>query len=87
MQEVSNGMKKNEIAFLILVIAVSVGIAYAVGQSIFGNATTKPVDVETATEISSQIETPSDQIFNDNAINPTVPVKIGDPSNQQPFGN
>lgn len=80
-------MKKNEIALLILIIAISVGIAYAVGQSIFGNATTKPVDVETVTEISSEIKPRSDTVFNSSAINPTVPVKIGDPSNQQPFGN
>ncbi len=80
-------MKKNEIALLILIIAISVGIAYAIGQSIFGKATTKPVEVETATTISAEIEQPNETIFNENAINPTVPVKIGDPSNQQPFGN
>lgn len=80
-------MKKNEIALLILIVAISVGIAYAVGQSIFGKATTKPVSVETATPISANIDKPSEAIFNENAINPTVPVKIGDPSNQQPFGN
>lgn len=79
-------MKKNEIALLIIVVALSVGIAYAIGQSIFGNATTKPVDVEKATAISAGIDYPSEVIFNENAINPTVPVRIGDPSNQQPFG-
>lgn len=80
-------MKKNEIALLVLIVAISIGIAYAVGQSIFGKATTKPVDVETVTTISSEIEQPNETIFNENAINPTVPVRIGDPSNQQPFGN
>lgn len=80
-------MKKNEIALLVLIVAISIGIAYAVGQSIFGKATTKPVEVETVTTISSEIEQPSETIFNENAINPTVPVRIGDPSNQQPFGN
>lgn len=80
-------MKKNEIALLILIIAISVGIAYAIGQSIFGKTATKPVQVETATAISSEIDAPSQSVFNPNGINPTVPVKIGDPSNQQPFGN
>lgn len=80
-------MKKNEIALLILIVAISIGIAYAIGQAIFGNATTKPVEVETATAISADIDQPSENVFNENAINPTVPVKIGDPSNQQPFGN
>lgn len=80
-------MKKNEIALLILIIAVSVGIAYAVGQSIFGNVTTKKVEVETAKPISADVTSPSEFIFNDKAINPTVQVRIGDPNNQQPFGN
>lgn len=80
-------MKKNEIAFLILIIGITVGIAYAAGQAIFGNATTKPVDVETATKISADIQKPSENIFNENAINPTVSVRIGDTNNEQPFGN
>ena len=80
-------MKKNEIALLILIVAISIGIAYAIGQSIFGKATTKPVQVETVNAISADIEQPSESVFNQNGINPTVPVKIGDPSNQQPFGN
>lgn len=80
-------MKKNEIALLILIVAISIGIAYAIGQSIFGKATTKPVEVETVNAISADIEQPSESVFNQNGINPTVPVKIGDPSNQQPFGN
>ena len=80
-------MKKNEIALLILIVAISIGIAYAIGQSIFGKATTKPVQVETVNAISADIEQPSESVFNQNAFNPTVPVKIGDPSNQQPFGN
>lgn len=81
-------MKKNEIALLILIIAISIGIAYAVGQSIFGRATTQPVDVETAKLISAEIQyPPSESIFNQNAINPTVPVRIGGPNTQQPFGN
>lgn len=80
-------MKKNEIALLVLIVALSIGIAYAIGQALFGNATTKPVVVETAQAISSEIVPPSEQIFNPTAINPTVPVRIGGPSAQQPFGN
>jgi len=80
-------MKKNEIALLILIIGVSIGIAYAAGQAIFGGTSAKPVDVETAEAISADVQRPEERIFNENAINPTVPVKIGDGSSQQPFGN
>lgn len=80
-------MKKTDVALLILVVSVSIVISYFVGQAVLGGAVAQPVEVETAEAISADIIEPSDKIFNDHAINPTVPVKIGDTTNQQPFGN
>lgn len=80
-------MKKSDIALLILVVSVSVVISYFVGQAVLGGAVAKPVEVETAEPISADIVEPSSDIFNSNAINPTVQIKIGETTNQQPFGN
>lgn len=80
-------MKKTDIALLILVVSVSIVISFFAGQALLGSAGPKPVDVETAEPISADIVEPSDKIFNDQALNPTVSVKIGDTTNQQPFGN
>jgi hypothetical protein len=80
-------MKKNEIALLVLVVAMVGFIAFLVGNSIFGGKVSKPVDVETATAISPDIVQPSGAVFNENAINPTVPIKIGGGDGATPFSN
>lgn len=80
-------MKKSDIALLILVVSVSVVISYFAGQAVLGGSVAKPVEVETAEPISADIVEPSSDIFNEKAINPTVQIKIGDTTNQQPFGN
>jgi hypothetical protein len=80
-------MKKSDIALLILIVSVSVVISFLLGQAFLGKSIAKPVDVETVQPISADIVEPDSKIFNRNAINPTVPIKIGDTTNQQPFGN
>lgn len=78
-------MKKNEIAILVLIVSVVAVLTYFAINAIVGKAATKPVNVERAEAFSSNLVLPSDKIFNKDAINPTVKVKIGDQSGQQPF--
>lgn len=80
-------MKKSDIALLILVVSVSIAVSFFIGQALLGKSIAKSVDVETAEPISADIVEPSASIFNKEALNPTVQVKIGDTTNQQPFGN
>lgn len=78
-------MKKSDWALVILIVAV-VGIAaYFIVNAILPSPTDNLQTAETAPVITSNVETPSDQIFNENAINPTVKVTIGDQGGQQPF--
>ncbi len=78
-------MKKNEVAILILVVSLVAMLTYFSVNAIIGKAGSKPVSVEVAEPISEDVVQPSDTIFNPSAINPTVKVKIGDQSGQQPF--
>lgn len=80
-------MKKNEIALLVLVVAMVGFIAFLVGNSIFGGKVSKPVEVETAKAISPDLVDPSSEVFNEDAINPTVPIKIGGGDGSAPFSN
>jgi len=79
-------MSKDNIAKLVLIIAFTLMIAYFVGQAVLGGRTSKAVDVETAQPISADIVKPEEKIFNENAINPTVEITIGE-NNQNPIGN
>lgn len=70
-------MKKTDIAMIILIASVSVLIAYFVTNAILGDNVSEPVEVKTIDAVSSTVGTPNEDIFNSNAINPTVEVIIG----------
>lgn len=80
-------MKKNEIALLILIIGIAGLMSFFIGNAVFGGKVTEAVSIETATPISPDVVEPNPTIFNENAINPTVPIKIGDGNSSAPFGN
>ncbi len=79
-------MKKTDIATLILVVSVVALIVYFTIKLLIGDASNKPVNVETAKPITAEVTKPSPAIFNEQAINPTIPITIqgGD---QKPIGN
>lgn len=79
-------MKKSDIALLAVIVAVSLVVAYLVGQAVLGQVKQKSVQVEATDKISSTIVEPSPSIFYRDAINPAVPINIGGVNNQQPFG-
>lgn len=79
-------MNKNNIAILILIIAVAAGVSYAAGNALLGSKALKPVTVKTATPISSEVSKPESLVFPGDAINPTVQITIGDNTNN-PLGN
>ena len=71
-------MKKTDLAMIILIAAVSVGIAYFVASSFFGEMDNKGVKVQTVDAITSTVEPPDTKIFNAKAINPSVEVNINE---------
>jgi len=79
-------MKKNDIAIIILVVAISGLVAYFAGQAVLtSQKADKPVSVETAEMIDAAVVEPEAKIFHKDAINPTVKIEIGDINQQQPF--
>ncbi|MFZ3009441.1 MAG: hypothetical protein WA030_00250 [Candidatus Microsaccharimonas sp.] len=73
-------MKRTDIALIVLIAGLSAGIAYVVGNSIFGNINETGANVQTIDPITSKVEEPSEAIFNDNAINPSVEVQVTTPA-------
>lgn len=71
-------MKKNDIAMIILIVAVSAAIAYGLVGAIPGlKLADEPVKVKTIEKYSSEVAEPDPKTFNANAINPTVDITIG----------
>jgi hypothetical protein len=77
-------MKTTDIAMIVLIAAVSVGVAFAAVSAIPGlKVSNKPVSVKTIEKYDSNITQPDPAVFNKDAINPTVDVTIGN----SPTGN
>ena len=70
-------MKKTDIAMIVLIASISMGLAYAVAQAIpFFKLDDNGVKVKTIESISASVEDPDPELFSDNAINPTVEATI-----------
>ncbi len=79
-------MKRNEIALLIVIVGISALSSYFLINSIVqSNGSQKPVNVKVAAPISTVVTQPNPAVFNKEALNPTIKVKIGDQANNQPF--
>lgn len=79
-------MKKNDIALIVLIVSISLVVTYFVAKAVLGDPKGQEVSAEVVEPITPDLTTPSNKIFNRDAINPTVVIQIGNPSNQQPFG-
>jgi hypothetical protein len=71
-------MKSTDIAMIILIASVSVGVAFGLISAIPGlKMSDEPVKVKSAERYTADIEEPSTEVFKKDAINPTVDVNIG----------
>lgn len=78
-------MKKNDVAALILIAAVSLMIAWFTASSLIGEPKKSAQKVKTVESISQDVQSPDTRIFNKDAINPTVERSIGKSSDSLPF--
>lgn len=72
-------MKKSDIAMIVLLTAVSALISYFAVNALFeGDVSEKKYTVKVTEAIVDKYTEPSSEIFNKDAVNPTVQVEIGD---------
>lgn len=69
-------MKKSDLAMIIFIASLSVLIAFLVAKAIFGDVYNGTEKVKIIDKYTSNIVQPSKEIFNENAINPTVQVIV-----------
>lgn len=78
-------IKQSDIAVIILVSSLSLVASYFIGNTIINTDQNRSAEVEVANPISPNFSQPSANIFNDQAINPTELIRIGDDSTDTPF--
>lgn len=71
-------MKRTDIAMIIFIASISVLVAYFVTKGILGDGKNTAVKVKTIDPISKTVATPDTKVFQNDAINPTVEVFIGE---------
>ena len=79
-------MNKNEIALIILITSLVGFATYFGANAVLGDRTAATPMAEYMEPISPSLQAPSKDVFNEDAINPTVPIKISDDNNNVPFG-
>ncbi|RYX79522.1 hypothetical protein EON76_02275 [bacterium] len=79
-------MKNTDVAAIILIASISMLVAYFVASAVIGAPGSESVKVKSVNKISSNVEQPDKTVFNNDAINPTVEVIIGD-AQQAPASN
>ena len=71
-------MKKSDIVTIATVALLSAATAFFLTTAIIGHPNGGSVKVKTVDPITSSVTSPDTSVFNQNAINPTVQVIIGD---------
>ena len=80
-------MKKNDIASLVLIAAISGVISYFVANAVIGSPKNNPVEVEKMAPIQASFPKPDARVFNSEAIDPTVEINGQNPQSNTPFSN
>jgi hypothetical protein len=81
-----NGMKKQDLIIVAIIVIFSAGFSYfLVGQ--FLNPNNEKRTAENVTAIKPDFPLPDNTVFNDKAVNPTVKIKIAPGKNDKPFAN
>lgn len=80
-------MKKKDITLIVIVMIISAALSFALSSYLFGDPEADPIEVETTEVLTDDFELPSSVHFNEDSINPTQLIRIGqDEETTSPFG-
>ena len=77
-------MKRTDIAMIIFIASISMLLSYFVAKTVLGDIQNEAVTVKTVDAITKNVNGPDERIFNQDAVNPTVEVYIGNEGQQSP---
>jgi Flp pilus assembly protein CpaB len=79
-------MKQKDIALIIVIVAVSGVISFLTSRWVFAKPANHQQKAEVVDIITSDFPLPSSKYFNNNAVDPTQLIQIGNSNNPNPFG-
>lgn len=78
-------MKQKDIALILVIAVVSGVISFFVSGKIFVTPANRSQKVEVVDKISTDFQQPSEKYFNDQSVNPSQTVEVGENNNPTPF--
>lgn len=78
-------MKQKDIALIIIVVFISVVVSIFVSKAVFAPPKNRQQKVEVVNAIDDTFPQPDSRYFNNQAVDPTKLIKIGDNTNPNPF--
>ena len=70
-------MKKTDIAAVILISVITTLIAYFIGNSVLGDPNEESIAITYMDVVAADVAQPDPEVFNTEAVNPTVEVFVG----------
>ncbi len=80
-------MKSREWGIIAVIVIVSSVASLFIARAIFGGGDTSVLKSQVVEPIPSSISLPDKTYFNDQSINPTTQINIGEDSNPTPFND
>lgn len=80
-------MKRKDFLLIAVVIIISTAFALLLSSILIGSPKKNPQEAEIVEPISAQFPPADKHYFNDQAINPTKLITIGDNANPNPFNS
>lgn len=78
-------MKQQDIALIIVVGFISAVISIVLANTVFGGSDKRQLTADKVVPITSEFVEPDPKYFNNQSIDPTQIIRIGDGENQTPF--
>ncbi len=78
-------MKQKDIVLIVLIALISAVFSLILSNLLFAAPEKRQQEVEIVDPITADFEQPGRAYFNENSVNPTKLIQIGDNPNPQPF--
>lgn len=78
-------MKQKDIAMILVISFMSAVLSLVISNVLFSSQSKRTLEADVVTAITTEFNEPEKKYFNDQAVDPTQIIRIGDNANQQPF--
>lgn len=78
-------MKRKDLTLILVVVFVSTVIALLVSKVLITSPKNRQEKVEIVEPLTAEFTQPDKRYFNEQSIDPTLIIKIGNDNNEQPF--